>query len=272
MTTPVLMAIGAHADDIELNVGGALIKYHDLGYKIIYIMSTNNMSGNWKKRRRPDGTYEAVVPPFDELMPQRKREAAEAASKVFGAEPIHLDHPQRHYTHRSGAHVELRYGNERPDCVPADTPTILTAHEHAPSIQRLADLILAHKPEAVLTHGPAMVDMEHIGTCMLVTKAYRKAVEAGHDGMLLHWLDFMPTIFGDMFNRWDTFVDASAVWERKLNAIEVHACQIPDARRLDFQARSAACGCTHAEMFTIGGRRRATSPEAAFTYEILNHA
>jgi len=25
-----------------------------------------------------------------------------------------------------------------------------------------------------------MVDMEHVGTCLLVTKAYWKAVEAGH--------------------------------------------------------------------------------------------
>ncbi len=39
------MAIGAHADDIELRVGGTLLKYLDCGYEIAYVMSTNNFAG-----------------------------------------------------------------------------------------------------------------------------------------------------------------------------------------------------------------------------------
>ena len=272
MPKRVLMSIGAHADDIEFNTGGTLLKYHDLGYDIIYVMATNNMSGGWVKLK-PDGGRESETCPYDQMMPQRKHEAAEAAARVFGTEPIHLDHPQRHYTDKNGDRVELRYGNAKPDCVAPDTPSILTAHEHSPAIQRVTDLILQHKPEAVLTHGPAMVDMEHIGTCLLVTKAYRNAMDAGHDGLLLHWLDYTPSIFGDCFNRWDTFVDVSDTWERKFDAIELHACQLPDARRvLEFPDCSAACGCRHAETFTIGRRRKSLPPDAAFTFEILNNA
>lgn len=269
MGNRTLMAIGAHADDIELNVGGALVKYHEMGYEIVYVMSTNNMSGGWSKLR-PDGTRESRLPPFDEIMPQRKIEAA-AAAKFFGTEAIHLDHPQRHYMAKNGKMVELRYGNPKPDCVAPDTPTILTAHEDKAIVRRLAELMLKHKPEAVMTHGPIMVDMEHVGTCMLVTKAYRLALESGLDGMLLHWSDLTPPIFGDTFSRWDTFIDISpSCWEKKLKAIGLHACQIPDPSRLDFPPRAAVCGCLHAETFTICNHG-SMKPAYEFTKEILEH-
>lgn len=263
-----LMAIGAHADDIELNVGGTLVKYREMGYDIVYVMSTNNMAGGWSKLR-PDGTQEMRTPPFDEIMPQRKLEAA-AAAKFFGTEAIHLDHPQRQYMGKDGRTVELRYGNERPGCVAPDTPTILTAHEHKPCIMQLAELMLRHKPEAVITHGPIMVDMEHVGTCLLVTKAYGQAMESGLDGMLLHWSDITPPIFGETFSRWDTFIDVSpSCWEKKLKAIGLHACQMPDPSKLDFPTRAAACGCRHAETFTICNLSR--KPAYEFTSEILEH-
>jgi LmbE family N-acetylglucosaminyl deacetylase len=45
-----LMVIGAHCDDIELNFGGTMLKYHEkLKYDIIYVQSTNNMSGGWSE-------------------------------------------------------------------------------------------------------------------------------------------------------------------------------------------------------------------------------
>jgi LmbE family N-acetylglucosaminyl deacetylase len=269
MANRTLMAVGAHADDIELNVGGALAKYRAAGYEIVYVMATNNMSGVWQ-RRQPDGSIGRTQPPYHVIMPQRKREAA-AAAEAFGTTPIHLDHPQRHYTRDDGSVVELRYGCERPGCVAPDTPTILTAHEHAASVKALAELILERRPEAVMTHGPAMVDMEHVGTCLLTTKAYRQAIEAGHDGMLLHWLDISPPIFGDTFARWDTFIDVSAYWEEKLAAIGLHACQMPDPSRLDFPEWGPACGCSRAEVFTIGGHGRCGGPHAAFRTEIFHH-
>ena len=183
-----LMAVGAHADDLELNVGGTLLKYRERGYQVVYVMSTNNMAGAWT-RGKPDGAFEVTLPPYYELMPQRKLEAA-AGAKVLGTVPIHLDHPQRLFVRADGTRSELRYGSDRPDrVVPTDVPTILTAHEDKRAVQRLADLILEHKPEAILTHGPAQGDMEHIGTALLVTRSYQQAVAAGHDGMLLMWRD-----------------------------------------------------------------------------------
>ena len=51
------MCIGAHADDIEFWAGGTCLKYLDKGYKIDYVMSTNNMSGQFPRipeRQKPD--------------------------------------------------------------------------------------------------------------------------------------------------------------------------------------------------------------------------
>ena len=261
------MAIGAHADDIELNVGGTLCKYKDLGYEVVYVMSTNNMSGNWSKLR-PDGTKEINVLPYDKIMPQRKKEAA-AAAEFFGTKVIHLDHPQRAYVAKDGRKIKLHYANPRPDCIPPDTPSILTAHEDKMAVQELANLILEHQPEAILTHGPIMVDMEHVGTSMLVTKAYKQATKAGYEGILLYWLDITPTIFGTAFTRWDTFVDVSNYWDQKLEAVGIHACQMPDPSRLDFMPWGESCGCKHAEVFNIGKHERLPQKQSPFYQEIL---
>ena len=87
------MAVGAHADDVELRVGGTLAKYHAAGYEIIYVMSTNNFSGNWKVLTG-DRQFKRTDPSHTKLMPQRKLEAANGA-RHFGTTPIHLDHPQQ---------------------------------------------------------------------------------------------------------------------------------------------------------------------------------
>jgi len=164
-----LMAVGAHADDIEFNVGGTLLKYHDAGYAIDYVMSTNNMSGMWKVRQS-DGTLRRESPRWDRRMPKRREEAAAAAALVETS-PVHLDHPQRHFVNAGGNEVELRYGAEQPGSIGSETPTILTAHEHPAAVDALAGLIVARNPEAAMSHGMVSNDMEHVGTCLLATKA-----------------------------------------------------------------------------------------------------
>ncbi len=262
-----LMAIGAHADDIELNVGGTLCKYRDAGYDVVYIMSTNNMSGRWS-RILPDGSRQSEPVPYHKMIVQRKKEAS-AAAEFLGAEIIHLDHPQRHYTAVNGDEIKLRYDVPRPECVPPDTPTILTAHEDEKSVMALAGIILQHQPEAIMTHSPIMVDMEHMGTALLVTKAYLKAVEQGYDGLLLYWLDITPTIFGQAFTKWNAFVDVTEYWDQKLKAVGIHACQMPDPSRLDFMPWGEACGCQHAEAFIIGDCDNFVRKQSPFHEEIF---
>lgn len=257
-----LMAVGGHADDIEFSCGGALLKYRDQGYEVAYVMATNNMSGSVSEMG-PEGKPVVVARPGPEEMMRLRKAEAEAGAACFGATPIHLDHPQRHYWGPDGTQVELRYGCERPPCVPPDVPSILTAHECEASRRRLADLILEHDPEWVLTHGMADKDMEHFGVALLVTKSYWDAVERGHEGGLAHWRSG-HSYLGHINTLWDMAVDTSGYLEKKFAALRNHRSQVPDTERPGFFTREwahtcgSACGCETAEVFMVVNRGKAT--------------
>ena len=83
-TSKGIMAVFAHADDVELGCGGTLSKYRQLsGYRVDYIMSTNNMSGSWCSLDA-DGKLQSRKCSWREMMPQRKKEADAAAEKFYG--------------------------------------------------------------------------------------------------------------------------------------------------------------------------------------------
>jgi len=263
------MAFGAHADDLELDIGGTLFKYHDRGYAIRYVMTTNNMSGQWA-RLLPDGRVDRRRPPFGEMMPQRKLEAA-AGARALGTEPIHLDYLQRHYVRPDGVMEVLNYGTQWPEGIAPGTPTILAAHEDPEAVTRVAEMILGARPEAVLSHGHLGDNLEHIGSCLLVTKAYRQAAESGYTGALLYWHDIAAMTFRANYCRWDTHVDVSAEWERKLALIALHECQKPQVEKLDFPPWGAACGCRHAEVFDIAAEGTPPLYYTEFLAEIFHN-
>ncbi|MFN2351760.1 MAG: PIG-L deacetylase family protein [Kiritimatiellia bacterium] len=182
-----VMVVGAHADDVELHFGGTLFKYMDQGYEVVYVMSTNNMSGS-RRIVQPDGMVKSEHYDVRQTMEFRKCEAAEAA-RLFKTIPIHLDHPQRHCNLDDGQggvrKVEVRYGSELPPVVPPDVPTILTAYSDPASQQDLADLLLQRDPEVVFTHGFGETNPEHYCTFLLAVKSYGQAVQRGYKGALL---------------------------------------------------------------------------------------
>ena len=254
-----IMAVGAHADDIEIGVGGTLAKFHAQGYEVVYVMSTDNMSGVAHELRADGSIMRTKETPLP-MMARRKRECAEAAA-LLGTQPIHLDHPQRHYWAADGSQPEVRYGCPLPDGVAENVPTILTAHEDKQCRQRVVDLILEYDPACIFTHGLATYGMEHVGTCFLVTESYWEAVEAGFKGALLHWREDY-TRFGPANDKWDTFVDISSYLDRKMEILGKHACQMPTAHlpehghRLRSLKWGVACGCKAAEVFTWVARDR----------------
>lgn len=248
-----IMVIGAHADDIELNTGGTLLKYRAKGYGIIYVMSTNNMSGIISECQ-PDGSVTQSRFGPVETMARRKSEC-DAAAAALGTVPIHLDHPQRHYNTGVGQESnELRYGCVLPACVSPNTPSILTAHEDSVSQQKIKELILENDPECIFTHSVAQKDMEHVGTSLLVTKSYWSAVENGYQGALLHWVEG-HSFLGEHYLQWETFVDITGWLEKKIDLIALHRCQMPNPYRPDFspfvrnQMWGTTCGCQAAEIF-----------------------
>ena len=279
---PSVMAVAAHCDDLELICGGTLLKYHrNSGYDVVYVLSTNNMSGGWAQAL--DGKRAETAPELPEWvspvrssesssffdgrggrirhnlvpwyyeMAQRKREAEKSASHFFGTHPIHLDYPQRHYTDRNLNKIELCYGAPRPDCVPENFPTILTAHEDSGAVARVAQLILEKNPELIITHSPVDYTEEHSSTCHLMRKAFLQAKKHGYDGSLIFASPPTSGSYGAFFDRWDTFIDITGFSGLKREAVGMHACQIPYPDRLDLEdvPRGKVCGVGEAETFYV---------------------
>ncbi|NLD54211.1 MAG: hypothetical protein GX652_06075, partial [Burkholderiaceae bacterium] len=170
-----ILAIGAHADDIEMSMGGATLKYHErFGYAVRYVMTTNNMSGGWAERDGKGGIRQRRVS-WREEMPQRKLEADTAARELFQTGVLHLDYPQRHYKDENDRTLEVRYGSARPECVPEDVPTILTACEDKAAVEQMTQLILESDPEVVITLSLSDANLEHGATFLLVWRAFQKA-------------------------------------------------------------------------------------------------
>jgi LmbE family N-acetylglucosaminyl deacetylase len=273
------MVVGAHADDIEISTGGTLCKYLSRGYELTYVMSTNNMSGEFSTLR-PDGSRETKTLSLRQIMPIRKREC-DVAAEALGTVPIHLDHPQRHYRSEDLTVIELHYGAPKPNEVPDNVPSILTAYEDAGARRRLKELILEKQPECVFTHGLADINMEHLGTSLLVTRSFREAVDEGYNGSLLHWRSGYMFL-GETNNRWDTYIDYSGHVDRKMELIGMHNCQMPHWQQPDFGHRvlaydfGAACGCEAAELFVwvrrADHRGDCRTPYGSMTFELIQHS
>ena len=273
-----IMAIGAHADDVELHFGGTLFKYMDRGYEIVYVMSTNNMSGS-KRVLQPDGSHlKSDVFYVAETMAYRKQEAADAA-KLFNTAPIHLDHPQRHCHVRDGRgglrQMELRYGCELPEVVPGNVPSILTAFEDQASIDSLAGLILKHDPEVIFTHGLAEVNPEHHCTFLLVKNAYWKAEKQGYRGSLLMGVRGFAEL-GKFAGCWETWVDVTGFFDRRMAAVNKHVSQYPPEFKRGithwreiYSKRGKICGVEAAEAFNFVNTPKAGQASGELTGELM---
>lgn len=266
---PLVMGVAAHCDDIEFLFAGTLLKYHEKhGYEVCYVESTNNMSGAWAvnaedEPQLPPGNYKREkcqmrsgrfyynVPWFIE-MPQRKKEAADAAA-VFGTEPVFLDYPQRHYRDENLKSVYLCFGSPRPECIPESTLTIVTAHDSAAEVAKVADLILKEDPEVIITHAPVDYTEEHTATSHLVRKAFLAAKEKGYDGSLVFVHPVTSGEYGAFFDQFDTFIDMTGFEKKKLDVLKKHACQVPYPELLDIEdvPRGRRCGVGAAELYYV---------------------
>jgi len=269
-----LMVIGAHCDDIEFNYGATMLKYHEkFGYDIVYVQSTNNMSGGWSEVIKGDRAGLSKMPawitekkttvvsdkrlnhqvPWYYEIQQRKAEATNSARDCFHTVPIHLDYAQRHYTDKNLNQVDLRYGVPAPECYDPGIPTIMTACDDPAQIERVAKLIIEKNPEVILTHAAVDYTFEHTGTTLLVKHAFHKAQNMGYDGSLLCSARVFNEL-GKFFDRWDSFIDTTGFLQKKKNAIGKHACQVPYTDKLDlFDARAGKIcgGHESAETFTV---------------------
>lgn len=270
MTNRSLMCIGAHADDIEFWVGGTCLKYYAAGYKIEYVMSTNNMSGQFHVVEK-DKSVTRIEIPAAKMEPLRKQEC-DKASAMLGTKPVHLNHPQRHYTAEDLKKIHEGYGVPPPAGVTISRPAIMVAHEDHESVKRVTDLILACNSEAVLSHALVTDSPEHYATSLLVQKAWRAARKEGYEGMLLLWNEFvLSTTLDKSFCRWDSFIDISGLRPRQFELIRCHITMVPFPERMDYLDFTPYCGVKDAEAFKLADTNSALKPSGDFTGEIIRN-
>jgi len=272
MSERKIMAIGAHADDIEFDVGGSFLKYQKAGYGFDYIMSTNNMSGQIHQVN-PDGSMtrlECVPGKMEEI---RKREA-DAGAAMLGTRPLHLDYPQRHYSAPDGHRINADYGAPKPENCTCDRPFIMVAHECPAEVKRVADLILERDPEAVLSHGLVTDSPEHYATGILVTKAFLQARKRGYRGDLYYFFELCESsMFKREFFFWDSFIDITGFREKQFDLIRCHYSAVPFPERMDYFDLTPVCGCRDAELFNFFRPEGQQKPSARgkFTEELCRN-
>ena len=97
-----ILAFGAHADDVEIGMGGTIAKYAQMGKKIVICDLTKaEMSSN--------GTVE------------RRKEEANKAADIIGAEANSLDLPDR------GLYMKDEYINQIITIIRTYKPTLVFA-------------------------------------------------------------------------------------------------------------------------------------------------
>mgnify|MGYP005837071943 CR=1 FL=1 len=229
-----LVAVAAHADDAELNAGGALAKWAEQGGAVHIVMATNNCSGSMI----PDGGDERAarrLPP-QETMAIRRREQ-EAAAALVGAAVHYLDYPQRHYWDGSKA-VTIGYG---PVPLPegmGTAPPLVIAAQQPEHVERLAELLASLEPELVLTQTPLDLDPEHHAVASMVWRAFQLRKAALGRARLRFWTPGSSCQDGLLDPGYDQIEDISGHFERKLALCRCHASQMTRLR-LDMVERRA---------------------------------
>ena len=272
MSSKSLMGLFAHADDIEFAVGGTCLKYIEKGYKVDYIMSTNNMSGQIHQVGK-DGSITLIPCPPQEMEPIRKREAAAGAARL-GCVPLHLDYPQRHYNDESGKKISIGYGMPAPQGVSCALPNIMIAHESKEEVAKVADLILERDPEVVFTHSCSSDSPEHYATALLTAKGYAQAVKRGYGGELFFVCEMcQSSFFLRNHLRWDSFIDITGRRQAQFDLIRCHLSMVPVPERMDYLDFTPICGIRDAELFSwfCSGSKKAPAARGDLSQELLDH-
>jgi LmbE family N-acetylglucosaminyl deacetylase len=188
----VVLAIGAHPDDIEFGCGGTLAKWSQAGAIIHYLVCTDGSKGTWN----PDADTQALIS-------DRQREQRAAATAVGATGTVNF---------LGYVDGELEHSRE--------------------AIDRIALAIRTVKPNIVLSHDPwkrYRLHPDHRNTGLNVCDAIVAARDPHflkhhmkEHGVQHHRPDALLLWEADEPNH---FEDVSAVIDIKLSALEKHESQ-----------------------------------------------
>jgi LmbE family N-acetylglucosaminyl deacetylase len=249
-----LVAVPAHADDAELNAGGAMAKWAAAGGSIHIVMVTNNCSGSMIP---PDGSEEAKrrLPPLETTAIRRREQ--EAAAALLGAKVHYLDYCQRHFWDGE-KEISEGYGDIPAPPGIAGHPPILIACQQREHIERLAKLLVELRPGLVLTQSVLDLDPEHHAVAAMVWHAFRRREAELGNVPLRFWTPGSSCQDGLFDPGYGHIEDISEFHERKLELCRCHASQMTQVR-LDMVERraklwGAGIGVRYAEPFKTASR------------------
>lgn len=217
----IILAIGAHPDDLEISCAGTLTKMKQAGHEVVLCHASNGDKGHYKI-------------PADELIRIRQQEAQKAGA-VIGCKVISLGL-------KDG---EILSGNESARSVFIDLIR---------SVQ--PDMVITHAPNDYMPDHVAVsqlvFDTTFVATLPGFSDRYpiAKKVPALYYMDNLSGIDFQPTIY----------VDISDTFETKMEMLNQHQSQLvwlkehDNVDTLDFvktlgKIRGIQSGCQYAEGF-----------------------
>jgi len=236
-----LVAVPAHADDAELNAGGALAKWAAGGGTVHLVMTTDNCSGLMIPPGEPESAKRRLPPGATSKIRHREQEAA---AKLIGAEVHYLDYPQRHYwDEERGVRIKLAFAYDRP--APSEItsrPPLLAAAELPKEIDRLGELLVGLKPALVLPPPPLDRDPEHHAPASRVWRALHRRREKFVDVPLRFWSPGDSCYDGLFAPEYDVIEEISDWFEKKAEMCAAHASQFSAFRQEMIARRARAWG------------------------------
>lgn len=181
-----ILAIGAHPDDIEMNVAGTLLKYKKQGHKIFLVLTTSGNIGS------------GAIKSKEEVAKTRENEAL-AAAKILGAEVKFLRYNDERLFNdddsRTAVLNAIRWAN--PDVIFTHSP-----EDKSPDHHTTAELV----QDVILSLPVPLFETEY-EPCKKKTSVFFWDIATG--------IDFKPEVYVDIK---DTFDD-------KLKALACHKSQ-----------------------------------------------
>jgi LmbE family N-acetylglucosaminyl deacetylase len=232
-----LVAVAAHADDVELHAGGFIAQWKAGGGTVHVVMMTNNCSG------------ELIPPSGDETKLYRlpavqctalRHAEQQAACDLMGAQLHHMGYAQRHFFNGERI-VRLGFDDvEAPEGI-AGHPPLLIAFQRPEHIARLADVLVGLKPDLILTQTPIDLDPEHHAVASMVWSAIGLREELANTD-LWFWAPGTTCLSGVLDVGYDRIIDISPYWAQKLNYCAAHVSQMTKLRWQAITERAADYG------------------------------
>ncbi|MHC4715488.1 MAG: PIG-L deacetylase family protein [Planctomycetota bacterium] len=245
-----IMAVMAHADDLEVYAGGTMAKFTDAGYEGVLVMLTANMGG----ARVGGKGYRRTLP--QEAIPLRAAEVR-AGAEILGVSVIeemkfmgevYSDGEKFVYLGDPGYDVNH----------PAAGMPLVAAALHPEAVDRLKGLLARYEPEIVISHSFTS-GFGHTAAAHLTNQAFGLALKEGASlGQL--WVSSRVRHCAwesdvRLYPPPNILIDISDVWERKERALLAHesqglASQIEKLKAID-RHWGIAHQCELAEPFTM---------------------